>query len=105
VAGADLAHGAQIAGGRDDHAGLALDRLDQEGDGVGRDRRRQRRGVAEGDDLEARRERAEAVTRDCGSVEKPTTVRVRPWKLSAQTMISAWPSGTPLTCSPICAPP
>ena len=35
--------------------------------------------------------------RDCGSVEKPTMARVRPWKLSAQTMISAWPSGTPLT--------
>ena len=35
--------------------------------------------------------------RASGSVEKPTMPMVRPWKLSAQTMISAWPSGTPLT--------
>ena len=35
--------------------------------------------------------------RDCGSLEKPTMATVRPWKLSAATMISAWPSGTPLT--------
>ncbi len=32
-----------------------------------------------------------------GSVEKPTMPSVRPWKLLAQTMISAWPSGTPFT--------
>ena len=31
------------------------------------------------------------------SVLKPTMPRVRPWKLSAQTMISAYPSGTPFT--------
>ena len=47
VAGAELARGAQIAGRRDDHARLALDRLDQEGDGVGADGRLQRGGVAE----------------------------------------------------------
>ena len=54
-------------------------------------------GVAEGDDREAGRERAEAARATRGSVEKPTMATVRPWKLSAQTMISAWPSGTPLT--------
>ena len=32
-----------------------------------------------------------------GSVEKETIDSVRPWKLSAQTMISACPSGTPFT--------
>ena len=35
--------------------------------------------------------------RASGSVEKDTIPSVRPWKFSAQTMISAWPSGTPLT--------
>ena len=34
LAGADLADAAQVALGRDDHAALALDRLDQDGDGV-----------------------------------------------------------------------
>ncbi len=47
--------------GRNDDAGLALNRLDQEGAGVGRDGCAQRVGVAEGDDLEAGSERAEAV--------------------------------------------
>ena len=57
----------------------------------------QRLGVAEGHDPEARRERPEMPARASGSVEKPTMPRVRPWKLSAQTMISACPSGTPFT--------
>jgi hypothetical protein len=35
VRGAELARALQIAGGRDDDAGLALDRLDQEGDVFG----------------------------------------------------------------------
>ena len=35
-----------------------------------------------------------------GSVEKPTMVVVRPWKLSVATMISASPAGTPLTWYP-----
>ena len=30
-------------------------------------------------------------SREAGSVQKPTMARVRPWKLLAQTMISAWP--------------
>ena len=36
-------------------------------------------------------------SRYCASVEKLTMVIVRPWKLFAQAMISAWPSGMPLT--------
>jgi hypothetical protein len=35
--------------------------------------------------------------RATGSVENPTMPSVRPWKLLVATMISAWPSGTPLT--------
>ena len=35
--------------------------------------------------------------RASGSVEKPTIVVVRPWKLSAATTMLARPSGTPLT--------
>ena len=35
-------------------------------------------------------------SRYCSSVEKLTMVTVRPWKLFAQTMISALPSGIPL---------
>ena len=43
--------------GRDDDAGLALDRLDQHRGGVWRDRARDRLDVAEGDRAEAGRER------------------------------------------------
>ena len=52
---------AQEAGRRHDDARLALDRLDQEGAGVGRDGVAQGLGVAVGDDLEAGREGPEAV--------------------------------------------
>ena len=61
-----------------------------------RDRGFQGVGIAERHHLEAGREGAEAGARR-GSVEKPTIGMVRPWKLSAQTMISAWFLGTPLT--------
>ena len=47
--------------GRHEDAGLALDGLDEEGGGVGRDGGAQGGGIAEGDDLEAGREGAEAV--------------------------------------------
>jgi hypothetical protein len=33
-------------------------------------------------------------SRYCASEENPTMVEVRPWKLPAQQMISAWASGT-----------
>ena len=52
--GADVADLAQVSRRRDDHAGLALDGLDQEGDGVLVDRFAQGVGVAEADDLESR---------------------------------------------------
>jgi hypothetical protein len=52
--GADVADLAQVSRSRDDHAGLALDGLDQEGDGVLVDRFAQGVGVAEADDLESR---------------------------------------------------
>ena len=45
---ADLGGVAQVAVGRNQDAGLALDRLEQEGAGVGRDGALQRLGVAEG---------------------------------------------------------
>ena len=50
VVGAELADPGEVAGRRDDDAGLALDRLDEEADGVRRDRGLERVGVAEGDD-------------------------------------------------------
>ena len=56
--GGDLA---EVAGGRNDDAGLALDGLDEEGAGVGRDGGAQRLGVAEGYGAEAGRKRAKAV--------------------------------------------
>ena len=52
--GGHLADAGQVAGRRHDHAGLALDRLDQHGDGVVVDRGGQRVQVAVGHDLEAR---------------------------------------------------
>jgi hypothetical protein len=84
VRGAEVTDLREIAGWRDDDASFPLDRLDEEGDRVRRDRLLQRLGVAEGDDAEARREWPRAGV----SVLKPTIPRVRPWKLSAQTMIS-----------------
>ena len=56
---ADLAHPGEVAGRGDDDAGLALDRLGEEGDGVRPDRRLERVGVAEGDGDEAGDEGAE----------------------------------------------
>src|SRR4029077_5971074 len=63
VRGAELAYLREIAGRWNDDAGFPLDRLDEERDCVGRDRLLQRRGVAEGDDLEAGRERPEMCPR------------------------------------------
>ena len=51
---AELADPGQVAVGRHDDAGLALDRLEQHGDGVRRDRGRERVEVAVGHDVEAR---------------------------------------------------
>ncbi len=51
----------EIAGGRHDDAGLALDRLDQHGRGLGRDRALDGGEIAERHRPEAGRERAEAV--------------------------------------------
>src|SRR4029077_9922296 len=62
VRGAELAYLREIAGRRDDDAGPPLDRLDEEGDCVRRDRLLQRLGVAERNDPEARRERPEMLT-------------------------------------------
>ena len=56
-----LAQPGEVALGRDNDASLALDRLDQHGRGVRRDRARDRVEVAERHRLEARGERAEAV--------------------------------------------
>src|SRR6516162_4086142 len=78
---AELAYLREIAGRWNDDTGFPLDRLDKEGDCVRRDRSLQSRGVAEGDDLEARRE-CPKCSRAAGSVLKPMMPRVRPWKLS-----------------------
>ncbi|MNX23551.1 hypothetical protein D3C86_535520 [compost metagenome] len=61
VLAADRGGLAQEAGGRDDHAGLALDGLEEERGGVGGDGGLQGGEIAEGDDLEARGEGAEAL--------------------------------------------
>ena len=60
LAAADLANGAQVAIGRDDHAGFPLDRLDEKANGVGGDGGLQRIGVAERDGFESRRKRTKA---------------------------------------------
>src|ERR1700688_1696604 len=59
---AKLAYLREIVGRWNDDARLPLDRLDEEGDGVWRDRLLQRLGVAKGDDPEARRERSKMFT-------------------------------------------
>src|SRR5829696_6632905 len=61
LAGADLADVAQVAVGRDDHAALALDRLDEDRHGVRGDRSLEGREVAVRDHVEAGGERAEPV--------------------------------------------
>ena len=61
IAPADVGRFAQKSFRRNRDAGLALNRLDQKRAGVGRDRVAQRRRIAERNDLEARRERPEAV--------------------------------------------
>ena len=58
---AERAQAGEIALGRHDDAGLALDRLDQDRGGVRRDRALHRGEIAERHRAEARRERAEAV--------------------------------------------
>ena len=87
----------EITRRRDDDAGLALDRLDQEGDGVGRDGALQRLGVAEGHDLEARREGPEARAARSDRSRSRRSPACGRGNCSSQTMISALPSGTPLT--------
>ena len=86
----------EVAVGRDDHAGLALDRLDQERDRVVVERRLERLEVAERDALEAGRERPEAGRVATGSSENETIVVVRPWKLPRQTTIFARSGRDPL---------
>ena len=61
--GAEFAHGRQIVVRWHDHAGLALDRLEQHRDGVLVDRVGHRVGVTERHRTKARRERAEATAR------------------------------------------
>src|SRR5512146_504795 len=58
---AERAHAREPAFGRDDDPAFALDRLDQHGGGLRRDRRFDRGEIAEGHGTEAWRERAEAV--------------------------------------------
>ena len=82
--GAELARGAQVALGRNDHARLALDRLDEERDGVLVDRLAQRVDVAVGNRLEPRRERSEPGRAPTGRSRSSTIVTVRPWKLPSR---------------------
>src|SRR6516164_8640742 len=69
VARTNLADRSEIAGRRNDHARLALNWFDQEGDRVGRDRRFERCGVAKGHNVETGREGAETVARGCVGAE------------------------------------
>src|ERR1700722_18458204 len=62
VRAAELAYLREIVGRGNDDTGFPLDRFDEEGDGVRRDRLLQRFCVAEGDDPEARRERPKMFT-------------------------------------------
>src|SRR5262249_38277036 len=64
VARTNLAHRFEITRRRNDHPGLALDGLDQEGDRIGCDRCFERRGVAKGyDAADSGGEGTEAVAR------------------------------------------
>ena len=89
--------GRQVARRRHDHAGLALDRLEQHRDRGLVDRRGQRVGVAVRHDRGSPGCTGRSRPAPSGSVEKLTIVVVRPWKLPSATTIFAWPSGTPLT--------
>ena len=90
------AHSREIPRRRHDDAAFALDRLDQERGGVGADRTRERVGIAVRDVAKAAGNGPKP-SRYCGSVEKPTIVIERPWKLPLHTMISARSAGMPLT--------
>ncbi len=71
----------EVAVRRHVDAVLALDRLDQKGDRVGRHRVDQRVHIAEGHELEAGGERPEMLAGRLVSLEKLMIVVVRPWKL------------------------
>ena len=79
---AQRAHLAQEALGRDDHAALALDRLEQDGDGRRRRSPPRRAAMSPyGTMPEARGVRRRSRRVRVGSSEKLTIVVVRPWKL------------------------
>jgi hypothetical protein len=92
---AQLVRAAQPAVGRDEDAGLALDRLREHGAGVGVTAARSASRSPYGTTRKPWRERPE-VGAVAGLAEKPTMVVVRPWKLFSNTTISACPAGIPL---------
>ena len=87
----------QVVVGRDDDALLALDRLQEDGDGglvdgVGAAASASPYGTTRNPGVYGPKPR-----RASGSVENDTIVVVRPWKLPSATMIVARSAGTPLT--------
>ncbi len=85
----------EVALGRHHDARLALYGFHEERRGLRRDGGLERRGVAERHVAEALGGvGAEVVAVLRVSLEKPTMVEVRPWKLPSQTMICARPAGT-----------
>ena len=90
----------EITRRRHDDSALALDRLDQERGGVAarsraRARRRRRNGTCRNPAGNGPKP-----SRYWGSVEKPTIVIERPWKLPLHTITSARSCGMPLTLWP-----
>ena len=75
-------------------AALALDRLDQDGRGLGPDRRVQRLVIAERQDVEARQQRIEALDSFLLPAAAEMPAMVRPWKAPWKVMMR-WRSGVP----------
>ena len=100
VLAADRPHVAQEALRRDDHAALALDRLEQHRDGRGRALSSMTARSASASPYGTRRKpgvNGPYAADASASSEKLTIVVVRPWKFPPMTMTTASSSGTPLT--------
>jgi hypothetical protein len=100
--GAELAGRTEVPLGRHDHAGLALDRLDEERDRVVVDRGAQRFDIPYGTDPNPGVNGPKPPFAE-GSSENPTIVTVRPWKFPSATTIFARSGRPPSRRSPTSA--